>query len=134
MKFVVFFIACLLGFSSAQQQAQPEVTGKPAQILAAKHVLNQYLVQKKDVTIQYSLYNIGESAAYGVQLDEENFNKADFDFVSGFTSAQWDRIPAGSNVTHTLIIQPKNYQLFNFTAARIQYRAQEALDAPVVVG
>jgi len=126
MRLLVIF-ALLAGFVAAQEAG-------PAQILASKTVLNQYLVQKKDLIVQYSLYNIGDSAAYDVQLDEQNFGKADFDFVSGLTKAQWDRVPPKSNVSHTIIIQPKEFRIFNFTAARVQYRAAETQDAPVVVG
>jgi translocon-associated protein subunit beta len=125
---LVSAVLCLaLGFAAAQE------TG-PARILASKTVLNQYLVQKKDLIVQYALHNVGESAAYDVHLDEQNFNKADFEFVSGFAQAHWDRIPANSNVTHTLILQPKDYRFFNFTAARVQYRAAEPQDAPIAVG
>ncbi|OQV16475.1 putative Translocon-associated protein subunit beta [Hypsibius exemplaris] len=127
----LLLLLCLFGLSAAQESAG---SNSAAHILASKTVLNQYLVQKKDLTIQYSLYNIGESAAFDVQLDEQNFQKEDFDFVSGLTRVSWDRIPAGSNVTHTLTIQPKDYRIFNFTATRIQYRTAEAGDAPVVVG
>lgn len=125
--FLLLAAVSLIGLASAQEPG-------PARILAAKRILNQYLVQKKDLTVEYNLYNVGESTAYDVRLDEENFSPADFDFISGFTKANWERIPPGQNATHVLVLQPKNYQNFNFTAARITYKNGDSQDAAVVVG
>ncbi|XP_055350502.1 translocon-associated protein subunit beta-like [Paramacrobiotus metropolitanus] len=105
-----------------------------ARILAAKRILNQYLVQRKDLIVEYNLYNIGESVAYDVHLIEENFDKELFDVVSGFPKAHWDRIPPSQNVSHVIILQPKHYMSFNFTSARIQYKSGESQDASLVVG
>ncbi|GAU99175.1 hypothetical protein RvY_10211 [Ramazzottius varieornatus] len=129
MGLVLWIAMCaLVGLGAAQEATSG------ARLLASKHILNQHLVQKKDVTVQYGLHNVGDSTAYDVHLDESNFDKADFDFVTGFTQAHWDRIAPGANVTHTLILQPKEYRIFNFTAARVQYRTGEARDAQIAVG
>lgn len=99
-----------------------------ARLLAAKNILNEYLVEGKDLTILYSIYNVGSSAAMDVSLNDETFPAADFDVVYGKLSVHWERIAPGSNVTHTVILQPLKSQFFNFTSATVSYLPMEEAD------
>ncbi|XP_071845180.1 translocon-associated protein subunit beta-like isoform X2 [Apostichopus japonicus] len=92
-----------------------------ARLLAAKNLLNEYLVEGKDVTVLYSIYNVGSSAALNVALTDNTFPGADFNVVRGKLSVQWERIAPGSNVTHSVILQPLKSQFFNFTSAIVTY-------------
>lgn len=122
---LLFAALCMLGLVAAQEPGS-------ARILAAKHITNEYVVQKKDLVVEYNLYNIGDSTAFDVNLSEDNFNPADFDSINGSTKAHWDRLAPGQNVTHVLTVQPKAFhQIFNFTAAQLQYRSGESQDAIV---
>lgn len=49
---VVIFVTIFSVFAEDENRAR---------ILASKHVLNKYMVEKKDLTLHYNLYNVGES-------------------------------------------------------------------------
>eukprot|EP00794_Sanderia_malayensis_P009599 gene9599-10586_t len=90
-------------------------------LLASKSVLNPFIVQNKDVTIIYRIYNIGSSSAYNVMLKDDSFQSEDFKIVRGQSSVQWNSIPPNANLTHVLVIQPYKSGYFNFTAAQVTY-------------
>ncbi|XP_036359887.1 translocon-associated protein subunit beta isoform X2 [Octopus sinensis] len=94
---------------------------KIARLLASKNVMNQYLVEGKDVTVEYRIFNVGEATATDVKLKEEGFPASDFSLVQGFLEVQWDRIAPKSNVTHAVVMKPLKFGFFNFTAAQLTY-------------
>lgn len=96
-----------------------------ARLLASKNILNQYLVEEKDLTVEYKIFNIGGSSALNVQLRDESFPEADFAIVAGNLQASWDRIAPNTNVTHSVILRPLNFGYFNFTAAEVSYLTSE---------
>ncbi|XP_077989100.1 translocon-associated protein subunit beta-like [Glandiceps talaboti] len=102
-----------------------------ARLLASKNILNQWLVEGKDLTVAYNIYNVGSSAALNVELKDDTFPTADFQTVSGKFVVSWDRIAPGSNMSHTLIVRPLTAGFFNFTSATITYTPQEGLQPQV---
>jgi len=92
-----------------------------ARLLVSKNILNVYLVQDKDLTVQYDIYNIGASSAIDTELIDKSFAPEDFDVVHGSLSVKWQRIGPGSNVTHVVIVRPTRAGQFNFTAAQLSY-------------
>lgn len=44
-----------------------------ARLLAAKRVHNLYLVEGRDIVVQYSVHNVGQAAAINVQLTDAGF-------------------------------------------------------------
>ena len=56
-----------------------------------------------------------------VNLQDENFPSEKFEYVDGFSTVNWSKIPPSSNVTHTAIVKPKTVGLFNFTHATVSY-------------
>ncbi|KAF3822948.1 hypothetical protein GH733_010384 [Mirounga leonina] len=103
-----------------------------ARLLASKSLLNRYAVEGRDLTLQYSIYNVGSSAALDVELSDDSFPPEDFGIVSGMLNVKWDRIAPASNVSHTVVLRPLKAGYFNFTSATVTYLAQE--DGPVVGG
>uniref|UniRef100_A0A8D2M1B2 Translocon-associated protein subunit beta n=1 Tax=Zonotrichia albicollis TaxID=44394 RepID=A0A8D2M1B2_ZONAL len=107
-----------------------------ARLLASKSLLNRYAVEGKDLTLQYSIYNVGSSAALDVELSDDSFPPEHCGIVSGMLSVKWDRIAPylfiASNMSHTVVLRPLKAGYFNFTSATITYLAQEG--AQVVVG
>ena len=113
----------LLAFASlsfADEQKRPE-----ARLLSLKRVLNRYLVENRDVSVDFELFNVGDAPAINVKLTDRTFPPSDFDVVSGSLDATFEKIPPGANVSHSLVVKPNKYGLFNFTSAEVTYRFSE---------
>ena len=52
----------------------------------------------------------------------EHFRPDDFDLVSGQTQFKLDRLAAGSNSSQTVVVRPRKFGYFNFTAAEVLNR------------
>jgi translocon-associated protein subunit beta len=59
------------------------------------------------VTVSFTLYNVGTSAAHDVELNEAGFKPELFTPHVGSFKANWKTIPADTNVTHTFVVKPK---------------------------
>ncbi|GFY04292.1 translocon-associated protein subunit beta [Trichonephila clavipes] len=119
MKFLLIFtLIAALGSALADDLS-------PARLLVHKRLLNKYLVEGRDVVVDYNIYNIGESAAYRIQLRDSSFPSTDFETVIGFLNIKLDRMGPNSNISHTVILRPKRTGLFNFTAAEVTYLPSE---------
>lgn len=101
-----------------------------ARLLASKTILNQLLVEDKDLTIQYEIYNVGASSALDVNLKDNGFPDADFDVIHGSLAVRWSRIGPGHNVSHAIILRPKKAGYYNFTAAELSYLQSESATEP----
>ncbi|OQR78683.1 translocon-associated protein subunit beta isoform 1 [Tropilaelaps mercedesae] len=114
----------LLAFGCAAALGMEERTPE-ARLLSLKKVLNRYLVENRDVSIHYELYNVGDATAVNVKLIDRTFPPSDFDVVSGSLEATFPKIPAGTNVTHSVVVRPNKYGMFNFTSAEVTYELGE---------
>ncbi|XP_014667196.1 PREDICTED: translocon-associated protein subunit beta-like [Priapulus caudatus] len=103
----------------------------PAWLLASKQLHNQFVVEDKELIVEYSIYNVGESVAVNILLDDQTFPSQDFDVVRGLLKAKWDRIAPGTNVSHTVILRPKIFGFFNMTSAFVTYYPTEDASEPV---
>lgn len=96
-----------------------------ARLLVSKQVLNKYLVENMDITVKYSLHNVGNTAAYKVELEDRGFPTDSFSVVGGSFSMKLDRIRPQENITHMVVVRPNKYGYFNFTSARVKYFPSE---------
>lgn len=103
-----------------------------ARILAVKNIVNMYLVENKDLTVEYSLFNVGDSAALDVSLADNSFPADDFEVLFGLLDVKWERIAPGANVTHAAVLKPLKSGYFNFTSAEISYLASEDASEPTL--
>jgi len=101
-----------------------------ARLLASKNILNQFMVESKDLTIEYEIYNVGGSSALETTLADKSFPSADFDVVHGNLEVKWERIGPGNNVSHVVILRPKKSGYFNFTSAELSYLPSESAVEP----
>ncbi|RNA25209.1 translocon-associated subunit beta [Brachionus plicatilis] len=124
MKCVIFLICALLAnFVYSETVVADEL--EDAKLLIAKNVLNNYIVEGLNLTIKYTIHNIGSSPALNVKLQDENFPAEYFEYASGFNVAQWGRIPPKSNVDHVVVVSPKLPGMFNLTSAVVTYLPSE---------
>ncbi|XP_071486138.1 translocon-associated protein subunit beta-like [Diadema antillarum] len=114
-------LACLVALAGAQEPG--------ARLLASKTILNQWLVEGRDMTVLYTIYNVGSSAASQVILNDESFNENEFTVVSGQLKVQWDRITPASNVTHAVILKPTKTGFYNMTYGVVTYIPSEGAEA-----
>jgi len=101
-----------------------------ARLLASKNILNQYMVESKDLTIEYEIYNVGGSSALETTLTDKSFPSAEFEVVHGSLEVKWERIGPGNNVSHVVILRPSKSGYFNFTSAELSYLPSESAVDP----
>jgi translocon-associated protein subunit beta len=95
-------------------------------LFVTKQTINRFIVQDKELTIQYGLYNSGPTTVFNVQLnDVHSFPKEKFELLSGTLSAKWERINAGANLTHVVVVKPKQSGISNSSHAIVNYRKSE---------
>jgi len=96
-----------------------------AHLMVAKHIHNRYLVETQDIVVEYQIYNVGDSAALNIQLNDDSFNTKHFEVVKGLLNFKIDRLSPGANITHAIVVRPKQPGYYNFTAAEVKYRVSE---------
>lgn len=73
-------------------------------------------------------------AAQEVVIMDDSFPADSFITAGGQLSVKIDRIPPGSNVSHTVVVRPTKFGLFNFSSASIQYKASENAEEVRIIG
>ncbi|KAK3097840.1 hypothetical protein FSP39_013701 [Pinctada imbricata] len=128
VKMKLWIVAVLLSFAGYSLSEDENV----ARLLASKNILNQYLVEGRDLTVEYKIFNIGGSAALNVNLKEEGFPQGDFEVVKGNLQVRWERIAPATNVSHIVVVKPMQYGYFNFTSAEVSYLPSEDSEEKVI--
>lgn len=103
-----------------------------AKLLVSKNVENNIIVEGKDVTIKYDLYNVGSSAAHNIVLLDQTFPPSDFETVRGDLSVGWKSLAPNANISHIVVVKPLKAGIFNFTAAQVTYQPTEEADGQLV--
>ncbi|KAK1359349.1 Translocon-associated protein subunit beta [Heracleum sosnowskyi] len=90
------------------------------------------------VSVSIDIYNQGSATAYDVSLNDDSWSNEYFNIVSGNTSTSWERLDAGSILSHTFELESKLQKLFYATPAIIRFRVptkaalQEAISTPLL--
>ena len=139
-RMVAVVVACMLlaGWAVAEEGKARILISKQVSSLCSTldliqlmQISNKFLVEGMDIVVKYNLFNVGDNAATNVQVSDSGFRQEDFDVVAGQTKYRLDRVPPGANASHTVVVRPKKFGYFNFTAAEVIYSAGEG-GAPVV--
>ncbi|XP_064653322.1 translocon-associated protein subunit beta-like [Lineus longissimus] len=120
MKGIIIAVLLSLVYCTSHADDEPG-----ARLLASKNILNQIIVEDKDVTVEYAVYNIGGSAAFNVILSDTSFPEGSFEPVHGFLNVKWERVAPGTNVSHVVVLKPAKAGIFNFTSAELTYSPSE---------
>eukprot|EP00164_Ancoracysta_twista_P004734 GFYU01006410.1.p1 GENE.GFYU01006410.1~~GFYU01006410.1.p1 ORF type:complete len:197 (+),score=79.75 GFYU01006410.1:30-620(+) len=102
-KLFAICIVALFAFAAAEdavEKAGPNV-------LVQKKITNEDLVEGHELEVKLRVFNSGDDAAYDISVDDSNNWPSTFFTVSGKASAKWDKLNAGSNVTHTFTVVAK---------------------------
>ncbi|UYV76268.1 NOL6 [Cordylochernes scorpioides] len=127
VKFLCFqiFILSLFCISFGDELNQ-------ANLLVHKKILNRFLVEGRDLIVEYVIYNVGGSAALDIHLTDSSFPEEDFEVITGMLKMRLDRLGAGSNISHSLVLKPRKYGYYNFTSAEVTYlTSEEASDVQI---
>lgn len=90
-------------------------------LLVHKKIGNHRCVQSLDMTITYTIYNVGLEVAKNVVLNESSLKPLEFDII-GETEVNLGKIPSGHNITHVIVAKPLNYGHFHhFESALVTY-------------
>ncbi|KAJ4959626.1 hypothetical protein NE237_019536 [Protea cynaroides] len=107
-------------------------------IVAHKKVsLNRQKSGTERVSVTIDVYNQGPATAYDVSLADDSWTYDIFDLVSGNTSTSWDRIDAGSLVSHSFALESQVKTMFYGAPAVIKFRIptkaalKEAYSTPI---
>lgn len=125
--FTLTFTSCLLLLAGCQLViAQQQTTN--AKLLVDKEILNKYIVEGRDIVVNYHLINIGGSVARDVKVLDDTFPSDRFDIVNGYTSFTIAEVAPGQNVTHAVVLRPKadSWGPHRFGPARVEYKQNDA--------
>ncbi|GER54190.1 translocon-associated protein beta family protein-like [Striga asiatica] len=108
-------------------------------IVAHKRVSQRKLKSDLErVSVSIDIYNTGSDTAYDVTLTDNSWNQEIFDSIIGNTSKTWDRLDAGSIVSHSFELESKVKTVYYGAPALINYRVptksklQEAYSTPLL--
>ncbi|XP_077210084.1 uncharacterized protein LOC143845590 isoform X2 [Tasmannia lanceolata] len=109
----------------------------PFMVAHKKVTLSRLKSGAEKVSVSIDIYNRGSETAYDVSLSDDSWAKDVFDLVSGNTSKSWERLDAGSVVSHSFILESKVKGIFYSAPAIIKFRIpsksvlQEAYSTPI---
>ena len=119
-------LSCLVSLGSLTETTG-ESTPRPARLLIEKKIMNKYLVEGKDIIVNYHIYNVGDVAAKDIVVSDASLDSQYFAVQSGVSSFSIPKLDPGSNVSHTVVYRPKEnvWGSFNFTSAEVSYTSGE---------
>jgi len=121
-------VLCLITFLAIFGFTTVSADDTSAKLIIIKEVLNDLITEGQDLSVKYTLFNIGDGAATNVELADSDFHESEFELVAGMTSVKWERIGASSNVSHVVTVRPLKASAFNSTSAVVQYVASEGAE------
>ncbi|CAF2363477.1 unnamed protein product [Rotaria sp. Silwood2] len=95
-------------------------------LFVTKQTVNRFIVQDKELTIKYALYNSGPTTIFNVNLnDVQSYPSDKYELLVGTLTPKWERINAGTNLTHVIVLKPKQSGISNSSHAVVTYQKSE---------
>ncbi|KAJ0988763.1 hypothetical protein J5N97_007119 [Dioscorea zingiberensis] len=110
----------------------------PFMVAHKKVELNRLKSGAERVSVSIDIYNQGSATAYDVSLNDDTWPQDTFELISGTTLKTWDRLDAGSTVSHSFVLESKVKETFHGSPAIIKFRVptratlQEAYSTPIL--
>ncbi|PIA26039.1 hypothetical protein AQUCO_10000010v1 [Aquilegia coerulea] len=92
----------------------------------------------EQVSVSIDIYNQGSATAYDVTLTDDSWTPDVFNLVSGNVTTSWERLDAGSLVSHSFVLESQVKGLFYGAPAVVKFRIptkaalQEAYSTPIL--
>lgn len=121
-------ILILLVLEGSLQLVTAQQATTNAKLLVDKEVHNKYIVEGRDILVNYHLINIGGSPARDVKVIDDTFPKERFELINGYLTFTIPEIAPGTNVTHAVVLRPRanTWGPHRFGPARVEYKLNEA--------
>lgn len=99
-----------------------------AKLLVDKEIFNKYIVEGRDILVNYHIINLGGSVARDVKVIDDTFPKDRFEVVNGYLTFTIPEIAPGVNVTHAVVLRPRpnSWGQHRFGPARVEYKQNDA--------
>jgi len=117
MRLVVLFFVFALAMLGSVFGVEDQAT-----LLVKRDILNDEVVVGRDTVINIDIFNVGTGDAFDVELTDDTWSKDAWEQTLGLSSAEWDQIPAGSNVSHSFVLKALNEGLYTARPAEVRYR------------
>lgn len=133
LSLIPTFIALLLLVFTATASSD-----SPFIVAHKKASLKRLKSGAEHVIVSIDIYNEGFATAYDVSLNDDSWPKDNFEVVSGNTSMTWEKLEAGSHLSHSIELEAKVKARFQGAPAVIKYRVptnaalQEAYSTPIL--
>ncbi|GFZ08022.1 translocon-associated protein beta (TRAPB) family protein [Actinidia rufa] len=132
-KLIIFTLSSLLLISETIA-----ISESPFIVAHKKASLTKLKSGAERVSVSIDIYNRGSAAAYDVSLTDNSWSQEVFEFVSGNTTKSWNKLEAGSLVSHSFELESKLKAAYNGAPAVITFRIptkaklQEAYSTPIL--
>ncbi|KAF8400031.1 hypothetical protein HHK36_015905 [Tetracentron sinense] len=133
MKATISVLVALFFTSSAFASSDA-----PFMVAHKKASLTRLKSGAERVSVSIDIYNRGSATAYDVSLTDDSWAHDVFALVSGNISKSWERLDAGSLVSHSFELESNVKGMFYGAPAVITFRIptkaalQEALSTPIL--
>lgn len=129
----VVFLLLFFFFLSATNS----ISDAPFMVAHKKVSVSRLKSGSERLSVSIDIYNHGSATAYDVSLTDDSWSQDTFDLVTGNTSYSWERLDAGSSVSHSFVLESKVKGIFYGAPAVIKFRVpnkaalQEAYSTPI---
>ena len=115
-SFLVFVIAILALGAVAEEETLPD----RARVLVYKQLMTDPVVEGQDMTLTYSVFNVGKSSAFDVVV-QDKWPEEIWERVEGDPLASFPVVEPNSNVTYNVTLKPLKAGQFESERASVTY-------------